>query len=200
MFFVLSQDHWFDILPSFYSIWMISLSLVTLYIWFKLFLIYFETNFLLKIRKSFIFSCHWDGKDDDYVHLSQHKYVKDFLYRTRLRNSKHLPTHVATSKTHRKFDGATLLYLSLYLSIFRDLQYYTMIRPNISCIVNKLCQFFAQPIDVYWLVAKWVLRYLNGTNSYGLWLQKLDTFNFIGFYILIRLEVLMIENAQVPIV
>lgn len=52
-----------------------------------------------------------------------------------------------------------------------------MTRSDISYIINNLCQFFAQTIDVHWQT---VLRYLNGITSHDFLLKKLDTFDLIG--------------------
>jgi hypothetical protein len=41
-------------------------------------------------------------------------------------------------------------------------------RPDISFACSKLSRFVSNPGDVYWQALERVLRYLNGTASYGI--------------------------------
>jgi len=60
---------------------------------------------------------------------------------------------------------------TLYRSMAGALQYATLTRPEISFVVNKVCQFMATPLDSHWKVVKRILRYLKGTLFHGLLLQ-----------------------------
>lgn len=48
------------------------------------------------------------------------------------------------------------------------LQYVTLTRPNITFCANKACQFMASPLTTYWVIVKWVIRYLSGTINFSL--------------------------------
>lgn len=61
------------------------------------------------------------------------------------------------------FSGPTF-----YRSVVGALQYTTVIRPEISFAVNKVCQFMSNPLDSHWTEVKRILRYLKGSLSYGL--------------------------------
>jgi histone deacetylase 1/2 len=52
------------------------------------------------------------------------------------------------------------------------LQYLTHTRPDISLVVNKVCQFLSQPTDVHWEAVKRILRYIKGTLHTGLQIRK----------------------------
>jgi len=54
--------------------------------------------------------------------------------------------------------------LTLYRSVVGALQYATLTRPEIAFVVNKVCQFMANPLDSHWVVVKCILRYLKGTT------------------------------------
>lgn len=88
------------------------------------------------------------------------------MERCGLSTSKPLVTPIASRKTLSKFDGTNLTNPTAYRSTLDALQYYTMTRPDITYIVNKLCQLFGAPIHVHWQAAKRVLRYLSGTASH----------------------------------
>lgn len=51
------------------------------------------------------------------------------------------------------------------------LQYVTLSRPDITFVVNKVCQFMHSLTENHWSVVKWILRYLQGTSHYGLVIQ-----------------------------
>lgn len=57
---------------------------------------------------------------------------------------------------------------TLYRSIVSALQYVTLTRPKIAFVVNKVCQFMENPLDIHWGAVKRILRYLKGTLSHGL--------------------------------
>jgi hypothetical protein len=46
--------------------------------------------------------------------------------------------------------------------------YLVNIRPDIYFVVNTLSQFMVKLREVHWVVAKHMLRYLQGTVGYGL--------------------------------
>jgi hypothetical protein len=59
-----------------------------------------------------------------------------------------------------------------YRSLVGALQYVTLTRPDIAFAVNKVCQFLHSPTNVHLMAAKYILRYLKGTNSIGLMLSR----------------------------
>ena len=58
-----------------------------------------------------------------------------------------------------------------FRSIVGVLKYATLTRPELSILVNKVCQFLSNPLEEHWKAAKRILRYLSGTLHYGLLLQ-----------------------------
>jgi histone deacetylase 1/2 len=45
-------------------------------------------------------------------------------------------------------------------------------RPDISCAVNKVCQYLYDPTTIHWTTAKRILRYVIHTSSIGLTFTK----------------------------
>jgi histone deacetylase 1/2 len=61
------------------------------------------------------------------------------------------------------------------------LQYLTFTRPNICFAVNRVCQFMHAPTDSHWDAVKYILRYLQGTTTYGLHISHSSSFVLHGF-------------------
>lgn len=59
-----------------------------------------------------------------------------------------------------------------YRSIVRGLQYMTITRPDLSFVVNRVCQFIQTPTDKHWEAVKRILRYVKGTVGHGLKIQQ----------------------------
>jgi hypothetical protein len=60
----------------------------------------------------------------------------------------------------------------VYRSIVRAPQYLTLSQPDLSIVVNKVCQFLSKPTDVHWEAVKHILRFVKGTATMGLLLKK----------------------------
>lgn len=67
----------------------------------------------------------------------------------------------------------------------------TICLPPTQQICHQVCQFVSSSPDVYLVVVKSILRYINGTPNFRVFLQ-FDPFTLLTFLILTRLEILMI--------
>lgn len=54
---------------------------------------------------------------------------------------------------------------------------YPFTRPNIAFALNHLSQFMHKPLAHHWATVKCVLRYLSGTQSFGLFIRKSSYFS-----------------------
>ena len=67
----------------------------------------------------------------------------------------------------------------------------TICLPPTQQICHQVCQFVSSSPDVYLVVVKRILRYINGTPNFRVFLQS-GPFTLLTFLILTRLEILMI--------
>lgn len=68
-----------------------------------------------------------------------------------------------------------------YRSTVGALQYLTLTRPNISFVVNRVCQSLHSPTNIHWADVKRILRYVKGTCTTGLVIQKTYSFLLSAF-------------------
>ena len=60
---------------------------------------------------------------------------------------------------------------NLYCSLVGSLHYLTFVKPDLSFPIHQVCRFMSCPTDVHLVATKWILRYLNGTSEFGVFLQ-----------------------------
>jgi hypothetical protein len=80
-----------------------------------------------------------------------------------------------------KFTGSKLSDPHLYWSIIGALQYATITRPDLIFVVNKASQFMAEPTESHWQLVQRILRYMQGTLSYGLTFRAWSTLSIHAY-------------------
>ena len=120
--------------------------------------------------------------DEDFMYLSEHKYISDLLDKTEMLDTKPAKTPGVIGKTLSKYDGVPFDDQTQYRSIVGALQYATLTRPYIAYAVNKACWFMHQPTTEHWLVVKQILRHLRGTMQDGLQLKASSDLHIPAFY------------------
>jgi hypothetical protein len=116
-----------------------------------------------------------------YIFISQKKYIGELLNKFGMVECNPLSTPMEqnlklTSKEGNEFEDATK-----YRQLVGSLIYLTTTRPDISFVVGILSRFMQKPCEGHWSVAKRVLKYLKGTQDFGLKYSKVDDFNLIGY-------------------
>ncbi|XP_043694399.1 uncharacterized mitochondrial protein AtMg00810-like [Telopea speciosissima] len=114
------------------------------------------------------------------VLLCQGRYIKDLLERKGMRDCKPISMPMATSPPSDT-GGALMADPTHYRSIVGALQYVTLTHPDVAFSVNRVCQFMHAPTESHWAMVKRILRYLKGTMSYGLFLQRSSTHSLQAF-------------------
>ena len=85
---------------------------------------------------------------------------------------------------------------TLYRHMIGSLMYLTNTRPNICFAVNTLSQYMVEPRHVHLIAAKHVLRYLKGTNDYGL--RSVADCEFDWWAIQIQIGPIVSLNRRAP--
>lgn len=99
----------------------------------------------------------------DGILLKQEKYATDLLKKAGMMDCKPVSTPISTSEKLSAYSGTVLGEndATKYRSIVGALQYLTLIRPDISFSVNKVCQFLHSPTVEHWTSVKMILRYIK---------------------------------------
>lgn len=91
-----------------------------------------------------------------------------------MKTCKPINTPMATTERLSLTDGEKLgtMDSTQYRSIVGALQYLTLTRLDFSFAVKKVCQFLHSPTTTHWAAVKRILRYLQGTCSFGLKIRR----------------------------
>jgi hypothetical protein len=81
-----------------------------------------------------------------------------------------------TSKEGNEFEDATK-----YRKLMGSLIYLTTTKPTITFVVGILSRFRQNPCKGNWSAAKRVMKYLKGTQDFGLKYSTMASFNLIGY-------------------
>ncbi|XP_022019502.1 uncharacterized mitochondrial protein AtMg00810-like [Helianthus annuus] len=108
----------------------------------------------------------------DTLFLSQQSYALDIIERARMQTCKSVATPVDTkpklvSSSSPPFEDPTLYY-----SLAGALQYLTFTRPDINCVVQKVCIHMHSPRIDHWNALGRIICYIQGTSSFGLHLEN----------------------------
>lgn len=96
--------------------------------------------------------------------LTQTKYVKYLLLKTNMLDCTPVNIHMQSTCKFTKVGSPAMVNPYMYKSLVGALQYVTLTRPDISCSVNKVCQFMDYPLEAHWVAVKSILRYLKGIS------------------------------------
>ena len=101
--------------------------------------------------------------------LTQEKYANDVLRRVGMMSCKLVSTLLSTSEKLSANESSPLgpSDATNYRSVVGALQYLTLTRPDISYLVNKVCQYLHAPTTLHWAAVKQILRYMKHTTKLG---------------------------------
>jgi hypothetical protein len=113
-------------------------------------------------------------KVDDGLFLTQGKYTSDVLRRARMASCKPVPTPLSTVDKLSAYRGDPLdpEACTKYRSTVRVLQYLSHTSPDLTFVINKVCQHLHSPTSVHWIALKHILCYIQGSINTGLLIRK----------------------------
>ena len=115
------------------------------------------------------------------IFLSQKKYIGDLLNRFGMTECNPLSTPMEKNLKLTSIEGKEFEDATKYRQLVGSLIYLTTTRPNISFVVGILSRFMQKPCEGHWSAARKVLKYLKGTQGYGIKYTRVDYFRLIGY-------------------
>ena len=113
--------------------------------------------------------------------MSQRKYIEDMLVQHCMKGCKPAPTPMNSNEKLQAYDGSGEADALKYRSLIGKLIYLTHTRPDISYVVGMMSRFMGKPTKHHQGVAKRVIRYLVGTQEFGLWYTKTNQCKLEGY-------------------
>jgi hypothetical protein len=110
----------------------------------------------------------------DGLFLHQRQYAQDILERVGMSDCRPCSTPVDTQAKVSSDSGTPVSDPIAYHSLVGTLQYLTFTRPDISYAVQQVCLHMHDPREPHLTAAKRILRYLQGTLDYGLFLRRIS--------------------------
>ena len=80
-----------------------------------------------------------------------------------------------------KYDEGERVDANRYRSLVGSLRYLTCTRLDLSLSVDIISRFMEEPIYSHWKALKRVLRYIQGTVSFGLFYSKTEDYKLVGY-------------------
>ncbi|KAJ0590495.1 putative RNA-directed DNA polymerase [Helianthus annuus] len=100
--------------------------------------------------------------------VPKQSYALDIIDRAGMSSCKSVATPVDTKPKLSASSGEPFEDPTLYHSLASALQYLTFTRPDISYAVQQVCMHMHSPQHDHWNSVKRIIRYLQGTTSFGL--------------------------------
>eukprot|EP00253_Pinus_taeda_P007654 PITA_07654 len=120
-------------------------------------------------------------QEEGHFFLGQGKYIVDILSRFHMEDCRPMSTPMITNWKKLHASNSELVDPTLYRELIGSLMYLVNTRPDICFAVNTMSQFMCEPRKVHWVVAKHILRYLQGTVDYDLDYRQGDGVRLLGY-------------------
>eukprot|EP00253_Pinus_taeda_P029082 PITA_29082 len=115
------------------------------------------------------------------IFLSQKKYIGDSLNKFGMTECNSLTTPMEQNLNLTSIEGKEFEDATKYRQLVATLNYLTTTRPDISFVVGILSKFMQKPCEGHCSAAKRVLKYLKGTQDFGIKYTQVDDFSLIGY-------------------
>ncbi|XP_021733475.1 uncharacterized protein LOC110700265 [Chenopodium quinoa] len=113
--------------------------------------------------------------------LSQKQYAANIIERAGMSNCSPSPTPVDTKSKLSATDDTPYADPTMYRSLAGALQYLTFTRPDISYAMQQVCLHMHAPTNEHMSALKRIIRYIQGTLSFGLHLYESDVDRLISY-------------------
>jgi hypothetical protein len=121
------------------------------------------------------------SQDESGIKLSQDKYARDLLERFQMTDCKSSLNPFLSEFKLEDGEETPLVDSTLYRQLVGSLFYLTHSRTDLSYAVGVVSRFMQEPHELHWKDAKCILRYVQGTITFGIHYAVDSTLYLIGF-------------------
>ncbi|GKA54684.1 putative ribonuclease H-like domain-containing protein [Tanacetum coccineum] len=118
---------------------------------------------------------------EDWIFISQDKYVTEILKKFSFTDVKTASTPMKTQKPLLKDKDGEEMDVHLYRSMIGSLMYLTSSRPDIMFVVCACARYQVNPKVSHLHAVKRIFRYLKGQPKLGLWYPKDSPFDLVAY-------------------
>jgi len=115
------------------------------------------------------------------IFISQKKYIGDLLNWFGMTVCNPLTTPMEQNLKLTSIEGKEFEDATKYKQLVGSLNYLTTTKPDISFAIGILSRFMQKPCEGHCSAIKRVLRYLKGTQDFGIKYTQVDEFSLIGY-------------------
>ena len=115
-----------------------------------------------------------------HIFISQKKYVGKLLNKYSMMDCNPVATPMEQNLKLASEEGKSFEYPTKYRQLVGSLIYLSVTHLDITFVVRILSRFMHHPCEEHWVVAKRVLKYLNGTQTYNIKYTKFLDFHLAG--------------------
>jgi hypothetical protein len=121
------------------------------------------------------------SQDASGIKPSQAKYARDLLEIFHMTDCKSAPNPFLSGVKLEDGGETPLVDSTLYIKLCGSLLYLTHSRPDFSYAVGIVSRFMQEPQELHWKDAKSILRYIQGTITFGMYYVADSTLYLIRF-------------------
>ena len=115
------------------------------------------------------------------IYITHSKYVREILKTFGLEDSNPVSTPMVIGHKLSKNDDSTKVNQTFYRFMIGKLQYVVHSEPDIALYVGIVARFSTNPKENHLMDVKRIMRYLKGTEDYGLYYTKNEKFELRAY-------------------
>jgi hypothetical protein len=121
------------------------------------------------------------SQDASRIKLYQAKYARDLLERFHMTDCKSSPTPFLSGLKLKDGGETPMVDSTLYINLVGNLLYLTHSRPDLSYAAGAVSKFMQEMHELHWKATKCIVRYVQGTITFGIHYASDSTLDLIGF-------------------
>ncbi|GAA0153908.1 transmembrane signal receptor [Lithospermum erythrorhizon] len=114
-------------------------------------------------------------QNEEGIFICQRKYAEELLKRFGMQDCNPVLCHVLPGTKVDKDEEGKLVDETLYKQIVGSLMYLTTTRPDLMFATSLISRYMSMPTEMHMKIAKKILRYLKGSNKFGILYKRSES-------------------------